>query len=321
MLITKYILCHGSGNRFLMLDAVAEPQLEQLADHPQLVAQLCREVGETDGLLLTVRVGTEFGMRMFNTDGSEAEMCGNGIRCVARQAQPYVGNNVADFALWSGGVRHEVSREEPIHGSIPTYRVAIGVRLSTPDFTPSLGRAEGFVAEVIPELDSELRFTYINLGNPHLVAAVKKIDLEELSRLGERVKLLQEILPHGTNVSLYRPMGDNAIYTATYERGVGLTASCGTAMTASTTAASLCGYCRMGEPVEVFNSGGKVRCCAYEEPLRVTTLSGNATYEAVGVIALDFDQAVYMEIAPALPCFEEQAAYDAFIEDIKNRKS
>ncbi|MDO4759126.1 MAG: diaminopimelate epimerase [Rikenellaceae bacterium] len=321
MLITKYILCHGSGNRFLMLDAVAEPQLEQLAEQPQLVAQLCREVGETDGLLLTVRVGTEFGMRMFNTDGSEAEMCGNGIRCVARQAQPYVGNDVTEFALWSGGVRHEVCREEPIHGSIPTYRVAIGVRLATPDFTPSMGREGGFIGEVIPELDEELRFTYINLGNPHLVAAVEAIDTERLSRLGERVKSLPQILPHGTNVSLYRPMGGNAIYTATYERGVGLTASCGTAMTASTTAACLCGYCRAGESVEVYNSGGMVRCCAYEEPTRVTTLSGNATYESVGVIAIDFVQGSYMEIAPALPCFEEQAAYSAFVEDIKNRKS
>ena len=84
MLTTKYILCHGSGNRFLMLDAVREPALERLAEQPELVARLCREVGRTDGLLLTVRVGEEYGMRMMNTDGSEAEIIGL-VKAVVRE--------------------------------------------------------------------------------------------------------------------------------------------------------------------------------------------------------------------------------------------
>lgn len=317
MLTQKYILCHGSGNRFLMLDAVGEPQLERLADHPQLIAQLCREVGGTDGLLLTVQGDKGYGMRMFNTDGSEAEMCGNGIRCVARQAQAYVGERDA-FDLWSGGRRYAIRREEPIFGSLPTYCVAIGIRLSTSDFRPSLNREEGFVGEVIAEIDPTLKFTYLNLGNPHLVAAVEAIDLEQLSLLGEKVKYLQELLPNGTNVSFYRPLGGQRTYTATYERGVGLTASCGTAMTACSTAACLLGYCRHGEPIEVLNSGGRVRCCSYrtEEGL-TTTLSGNATYEGEGEMVLDLENATYTLSAPFLPNREEQAEYDRFLQTIQ----
>lgn len=320
MLTTNYILCHGSGNRFLMLDAVREPQLERLADHPALVARLCREVGKTDGLLLTVRVEDTFGMRMLNTDGSEAEMCGNGIRCVARQAQAYVGEKDT-FDLFSGGKRHAIRREGPIFGAIPTYRVAIGIRRSTPDFVPSMGRAEGFVGEVIEQLDPTLKFTYLNLGNPHLVAAVEQIDLDRLSALGEKVKSLQEMLPHGTNVSLYRPLGDQTIYTATFERGVGLTASCGTAMTACSTAACLLGYCRHGEPITVRNSGGMVRCCSMlsDEGL-VTTLSGNATYEGEGEMTLDLEKETFTLQGVFRPSEEERAAYDQFLKTIQAEK-
>ncbi|MBR5464838.1 MAG: diaminopimelate epimerase [Alistipes sp.] len=319
MLTTQFILCHGSGNRFLMLDAVREPRLEDLTEHPSLVARLCREVGDTDGLLLTVRVADTFGMRMFNTDGSEAEMCGNGIRCVARQAQEYVGD-VDTFDLISGGKRHAICREKPIYGAIPTYRVSIGVSLTTADFTPSIGCSTGFVGRVIDELDPTLAFTYINLGNPHLVAAVDQIDLERLTQLGERVKSLPQLLPHGTNVSLYRPMGDQTIYTATYERGVGLTASCGTAMTACSTAACLMGYCRHEEPITVLNSGGRVRCCAMiTEHGPVTTLSGNATYEGVGVLALDLDNECF-EQTDFEPNVREQEEYDQFLKTIQAEK-
>ncbi|MBR5820679.1 MAG: diaminopimelate epimerase [Alistipes sp.] len=320
MLKQKYILCHGSGNRFLMLDAVAEPRVELLAAKQQLVARLCREVGNTDGLLLTVRTADGFGMRMFNTDGSEAEMCGNGIRCVARQAQTYVGDKDA-FVLYSGGRCYAIRREEPIFGSLPTYCVAIGIRLSTADFVPSLGREEGFVGETIQALDPALKFTYLNLGNPHLVAAVEEIDLELLSRLGEKVKALPELLPHGTNVSFYRPLGGQRIYTATYERGVGLTASCGTAMTACSTAACLLGYCRHDEPIEVLNSGGKVRCCSSkgDEGLE-TTLSGNATYEGEGELLLDFEQADYSLGAPYCEFEEERTTYERFLQTIQAEK-
>ncbi len=298
-----------------MFDAVQTPCLEALADHRRLIAALCTERTQTDGVLLTVRAGEYYGMRMFNTDGSEAEMCGNGIRCVARQAQAYVGDN-DEFILLSGGRVQQIRREDPIFEQLPTYRVAIAIRTASEDFPQSLETGQ-WIGRVVPELDDTLRFTYLNLGNPHLVAEVTEIDLDRLTRLGERVKELRELLPRGVNVSLFRQTGAQAIYTATYERGVGLTSSCGTAMTACSTASCLLGLNRCGRPIEVRNRGGKVWCTCYCDGEQLTTtLSGNATYEAEGVVTLDLDseRCVWGE---EHPCAEETAMYERFYNSLQ----
>ena len=316
MLNVKQIRCHGSGNRFLLFDAVAEPRLEELALHPRLIERLCTEPARMDGVLLTVRVGDGFGMRMFNTDGSEAEMCGNGIRCVARQAQEYVGREVQEFSLSSGGKSHAIRREEPIFGTIPTYRVSIGIRTATADFPSSLEAGE-WIGRPIPELDEELRFTYLNLGNPHLVAEVEAIDIDKLTALGERVKELTELLPKGCNVSLFRHTAEQTIYTATYERGVGLTSSCGTAMTACSTASCLLGLCRTEQPIRVLNSGGMVRCECRRKGYQITTsLSGNATYEVEGELTLDLENEQFT-LLDEHPFREEIQLYETFLKTIQ----
>lgn len=309
-----YILCHGSGNRFLLFDAVKSPQLERLT--APMVAELCRQAAPNDGLLLLVRRGGEYGMRMFNTDGSEAEMCGNGIRCVARLAEIYLPEGQTAYPLWSGGKRHPISIEQPVWGNIPTRKVAIDIRLATDDFVPSLTTEGGFIEQPIPALDEALHFTYLNLGNPHLVAFVEAVDLDHLSRLGERVKELKELLPRGVNVSLVRCEGPNRIFVATYERGVGLTPSCGTAMTASSTASVLTGRCTMGEEIEVRNRGGMVRCCCTATEGIVTTLSGNATFEAEGEVGIDFETGEVSLADEELIRTDEVEAYAQFLRSL-----
>lgn len=309
-----YILCHGSGNRFLLFDAVKSPQLERLT--APMVAELCRQAAPNDGLLLLVRRGGEYGMRMFNTDGSEAEMCGNGIRCVARLAEIYLPEGQTVYPLWSGGKRHPISIEQPVWGNIPTRKVAIDIRLATDDFVPSLTTEGGFIEQPIPALDEALRFTYLNLGNPHLVAFVEAVDLDHLSRLGERVKELKELLPRGVNVSLVRCEGPNRIFVATYERGVGLTPSCGTAMTASSTASVLTGRCTMGEEIEVRNRGGMVRCCCTTTEGIVTTLSGNATFESEGEVGIDFETGEVLLADEELIRTDEVEAYAHFLRSL-----
>ena len=288
-----YIKCHGSGNEFVMVDAV-KYNLDgiDLAEFARFVCNRESSVG-ADGVLLLVKKGEIFGMRMFNTDGSEAEMCGNGIRCVARLAEEYVG--CREFTMFSGGNIYGIVRAEDIFPNIPTYGVDLKVRLSSEDFGFAKG-GEQFVSQKIERLDKELLWTAINVGNPHIVAEVEDIDYDHLSRLGNRVLVLRDEFPKGINVSLVKILDKNRIFVATYERGAGITASCGTAMTSSATAMSLNGKCEYDTTIEVENRGGAVRCICHKESGLHTQLIGNASYISHGRVMVEENNFVCVEL-------------------------
>lgn len=308
-----YILCHGSGNRFLLLDTVRQADALAGANLERFARTVCgREAFSTDGLLLLVGDGLGYGMRMFNTDGSEAGMCGNGIRCVARLAQEYL--RTPCLELRSGGRSYSITREKPIHEGLPTYGVRIPVRLSSSDYPASMSGA--FVGKEIAALDPTLRFTYLDTGNPHVVACTGRIDLVSLERLGREAAGQTELFPHGMNVSFFTHEGAQRIFVATYERGVGLTSSCGTAMTASSTAACLLGVCAWDQTIEVCNRGGMVRCLCHRVGAEIqTTLTGNATFEERGRLRYDaVTQRV--EVLAREEYAGEREAYARFVEDV-----
>ncbi len=291
----KYILAHGSSNLFVMVDAVAQSiDVEYEAEYVRGVCELF----SSDGMLYVERAECgRYRMNMYNTDGTRAEMCGNGMRIVARYVdETYLQSD--RFTLLSGGgeypvVRHATSDVVLSNGegeSIPNYGISIGVRTSSEEFTLD---SEEFVARVIEQLHPTLKFTYLNLGNPHIVAQVESVDLDLLSQLGERVKELTSIFTRGVNVSFMQDLGGGEIFVATYERGVGLTPSCGTAMTASSSAASLLGVTRWGQEITVRNRGGFVKCICSQEQGRITTqLIGNATYVESGYITQGMERVV-----------------------------
>ena len=283
----EIIKCHGSGNDFIMVDTTRLDSANAI-DWSAFARVVCdRKSGiGSDGVLLVVRNEEGiYGMDMLNPDGTHAEMCGNGIRCVARLAEErgYLDSGL----LTSGGRLFPSRRAEAVAEGIATFSVEIPIASWSPSFA-FFGPEERFEGRIIEALDGELRFTALNLGNPHVVARVEEIDMAHLEQLGERVKSLKGVFPHGVNVSLYKVLSPRSIFVATYERGAGITLSCGTAMTASATSAALLGYVERGERIEVFNRGGKVVCStAIAEQGIVTTLEGNATFEWVGEAKFD----------------------------------
>ena len=283
----EIIKCHGSGNDFIMVDTTRLDCANAIdwSAFARIACDRTHGIG-SDGVLLVVRNDEGiYGMDMLNPDGTHAEMCGNGIRCVARLAEErgYLDSGV----LCSGGRSFPARRAEDIAKGIDSFSVDIPIATWSPSFA-FFNPEERFVGKVIENLDGELRFTALNLGNPHIVAAVEEIDMTLLEQLGERVKSLKEEFPHGVNVSLYKVLSPKSIFVATYERGAGITLSCGTAMTASATAATLLRYVDEGTRIEVFNRGGKVVCStAIAEGSIVTTLEGNATFEWMGEARFD----------------------------------
>ena len=307
-----YIKCHGSGNEFVMVDAV-KYNLDgiDLAEFARFICDRENSVG-ADGVLLLVKEGDMFGMRMFNPDGSEAEMCGNGIRCVARLAEEYVG--CREFDMFSGGNIYGIVRAEDIYPAMPTYGVDLKVRLASDDFGFAKG-AEQFVSQPIERLDKELLWTAINVGNPHIVAEVSEIDYDHLTRLGERVLELRDEFPKGINVSLVKVLEANRIFVATFERGAGITASCGTAMTSSATAMALNGRCDYETTIDVENRGGAVRCICHKVGALHTQLIGNASYISCGRVVAEEGGFVCVELGK----FDNEIAlYNDFLNSKKS---
>lgn len=307
-MVLDYIKCHGSGNEFILFDAVAQDMSG--VDLSALAIAACDKqsgIG-ADGILLLVKNAEGlYGMRMLNPDGSEAEMCGNGIRCVARLAQSYTQSDY--FDLTSGGKIYPTARYSPIFGDIPTYGVQIGVKLWSKDFSFSQSEGCDFIGKVIEPLHPTLRWTAISVGNPHIVAMVDSCDLELLEQLGERVKSLKDVFPNGVNISFVELRGENHIFVTTFERGAGITPSCGTAMTSSATAMALQGICSYDNDITVENRGGVVRCLCKAIPL-TTTLIGNATFTEQGTI--NFDGKSFAYTLQKTLC-EEISAWNEFL--------
>ena len=310
----EIIKCHGSGNDFIMVDTgrLAQPDAIDWSAFARVACDRERGIG-SDGVLLVVKDDRGvYGMDMLNPDGTHAEMCGNGIRCVARLASErgYLSSGI----LFSGGRDFSIEHVEPIAEGVEAFSADIPIGYWSRSFA-FFSEGERFVGKQIEALDSYLRFTALNLGNPHIVAAVDEIDMELLESLGERVKHLKELFPEGVNVSLYKRLSPKSIFVATYERGAGITLSCGTAMTASATAAALLGLVESGQRIEVFNRGGKVACTTRLEADSITTrLEGNATFEWWGEAEFNDERLSYSRTRET----GEADAWQRFVESINH---
>lgn len=275
--------CHGSGNDFPMIDARALALAD--AEWAVVARALAGRAGPVGGdglLLLTLGGGPcAFGMRMFNSDGSEAETCLNGLRCVARAGFEALGLAEARVQLKTSIA--DVALDAPLAPGVVTVRETVGPASLDAAAWPISGVTR-LVETPLDALASARPFTAIAIPNPHLVSAVAAVDDAELAALGARCEAAPAWLPNRANVSFVEQRGAD-LFVRTFERGVGLTNSCGSAMAAATYAACLAGRAAFGVPLTVFNRGGMVRAVA--DAAAMVTLSGNATLEWTGSVAVD----------------------------------
>ncbi|GAB0055730.1 Diaminopimelate epimerase [Candidatus Magnetaquicoccaceae bacterium FCR-1] len=290
-MLLPFIKCHGSGNDFLLIDEMTTPLEVSETTRSRLVAALCRRNGGigADGVLFHQPAhGADARMRIFNADGSEARMCGNGIRCLGRFTLELTGRDTVTVAVMQGVLR--IRRMPDFFPGVTACETEIGPISLHPTTLPMVWDGPQVVGEILPSLSTHLRFTALSAPNPHISAPVETVDRDDLIRVGRLANGAHPLFPDGVNVSLRRVTGEESLFVATYERGVGWTHSCGTAMTASTFAACLDGAFPFGRPIRVFNAGGQVICTALratEGENHAGLLAGNATFEWDGKVEID----------------------------------
>ncbi|MGK6318707.1 diaminopimelate epimerase [Sphingomonas sp. DT-204] len=303
-----FVKCHGSGNDFPLIDGRAITLGDaEWAVVARALADRRGPVGG-DGLLLLTPGNddvTEFGQRMFNSDGSEAATCLNGLRCVARAGFEALGIDAATVGLMTSTA--QVERVAELAPGVVTVRTRVGPASLAPGEV-GLRVAGPVVEAAIPGLPNARRFTAVAMPNPHLVAFVDHVDERELVSLGWWCETGPELLADRANVSFVEARGSD-LYVRTFERGVGLTDACGSAMAASTYAAGLTGRVPFGREITVFNPGGMVRAAAGEDGM--VTIAGNATFEWEGEIEVDLATATASGLRVTRRRDEEAAAWEA----------
>ncbi len=231
---------HGAQNVFWLFDARRGAR----TDFPALARRVCLDAASAaDGVLVVGTLpGATAEMRIFNADGGEAEMCGNGMRCVARfLAEDGAGDRFV-VATPAGPIPCEILARRP------AWEIAIDLG------QPREPRGSGDHSIAVG--GSTYAYTFVSLGNPHAVIFVDDVERIDLPRLGAAIEHHPEF-PDGVNLHIAQRTGRSALRARHWERGVGVTQACGTGAVACAVAARR--RMGMGSPVDVDVPGGRLR--------------------------------------------------------------
>jgi diaminopimelate epimerase len=231
---------HGAGNDYIYVDCFAEP----IPNHP---ADLARRMSDRhtgiggDGLILicpTDRADAE--MRMHNADGSYAEMCGNGIRCVAKYIYDHDVSRRNPLTIESAGRIYTLELKVQ-RGSVQSVRVDMGEPILTPAQIPTTLRSPRGPAEPVVDVPiavggREFRVTAVAIGNPHCVTFVDRASDDWVLGIGPQLEV-DPRFPKRVNCEFVEVLGRNELRQRTWERGSGETHACGS---------GACGVCVAG---------------------------------------------------------------------------
>ena len=239
----KFTKMQGLGNDYL--DVFGPPP----ADVAALSVRLSdRHFGPgADGMIFIEPLDgarADFRMRIFNADGSEARMCGNGIRCVGKYVHDKGHTDKTRLTIeTASGLRTlELHVED---GRVTAATVDMGTALVSPEQTLSLP-------------GGELSCTPVDVGNPHAVIFVPDAEAAPLTALGPQIEH-HPAFPGGVNAEFVQVLDPHTLRMRVWERGSGVTMACGTGSCASAAAAVAKGFCAAGEPVAVILDGGTLR--------------------------------------------------------------
>ncbi|MFA7232437.1 MAG: diaminopimelate epimerase [Victivallaceae bacterium] len=236
----KFTKMHGLGNDYIYFDCIANPDL---IPNPTETAKLLSDrhfsIGGDGIVLILKHHKADYQMRMFNSDGSEAEMCGNAIRCVTKYLcdNDYVKENKVRIQTGAGILQINIIRDAD--GNFSAARVNMGEPVLNGLFIPVNIAKEPVVNEPVKcPCGAKYNVTCVSMGNPHAVIFVDEITDKQVLTHGPELEV-HELFPNKINVEFVKVISPTDVQMRVWERGAGETLACGTGASAVTVACVL----------------------------------------------------------------------------------
>jgi diaminopimelate epimerase len=247
----KFTKMHGLGNDYVYIDAINQ-KIENESSLAKFVSNRHFGIG-SDGLILICKSDiADFQMRMFNSDGSEAEMCGNGIRCVGKFVYD---KGLTDKTIVKietlAGIKTLVLNTKD--GKVETARVDMGEPILEAEKIPVISKEQPVKNLELEAENKKFKFTCVSMGNPHAITIVentKEFDVEKYGKILE----VDKAFPKKANIEFAQIIDKENIKMRVWERGAGETLACGTGACATAVACNLNGL--TGRKVNIELLGG-----------------------------------------------------------------
>lgn len=227
----RFTKMHGLGNDYVYVDCF----VEKVDDPARLAVAISdRHFGVgSDGLILVMpsEAAADVRMRMFNADGSEAQMCGNGVRCVAKYAYDHEHVAANPMRVETAAGIKTIDLQLGTDGKVATATVDMGKPIIEPEMIPALIRQTRAIDVTIKTHSRAFQMTCVSMGNPHAVIFVDDVAAVPLDQLGPEIEH-NPVFPERVNVHFVQVHSPAEVTIRTWERGSGITLACGTGASA-----------------------------------------------------------------------------------------
>lgn len=284
----KFTKMHGCGNDYVYVNGFTEKIPAE--EKPDVVRKLSDRhfgIGGDGVIFINPSNQADFEMEMYNADGTRAEMCGNGIRCVAKFVYDKGLTDADHISIVSAGrVKYlELTvdgRDETHRGNVSLVKVNMGSPILQPDLIPVEAAGEQVVDEPITVDGKEYRMTCVSMGNPHAVIFQKSVANLDLEKIGPSFENHARF-PKRTNTEFVEVIDKKTVFMRVWERGTGETLACGTGCCATAVACVLNGLTDNAITVKLL--GGELQI-QWDREQNLIYMTGPATTVFEGTIDL-----------------------------------
>ena len=251
----KFTKMQGCGNDYVYINGISEDVPVQGRD--EIVRKLSDRhfgIGSDGVIFINSSDIADFEMEMWNADGTRSEMCGNGIRCVAKYVYDYGLTDKEELDICSmGAIKHILLNVQA--GKVATVQVDMGEPIIKGEFIPTASTLDKVVDYPIDVMGEEYRITCLPMGNPHAIIYINDTEKLDIDRIGPRIEN-HAFFPNRTNTEFVQNIDRKHIRMRVWERGTGETLACGTGCCALTVAGVLNGLTDREADIDVL--GGRI---------------------------------------------------------------